>query len=313
MQKAYNGMGMLNSSLNFIIPVYENMPMYPVQRPSILDSDYISENKKVIADVETYMNIRTGPSTSYEVLSTVTRNDVMTRIGKGIQKDEVWDKVILQNGILGYAFSPYLKEYTEPDNDVGVGVPDNPIPESEDTVINIEEKVIIINKELRVIENEISGIKPKETTANYIMSKITADFELTIYNSKDEIIEGEEKIGTGSRLVFTNEAGDVIEEFTFIMYGDVNGDGVVNTLDALVIQRHILEIKTILRNIFKVRKYCKKWQYTRSIRYVKNTKTYIRDYRNYPIGGNYEKNLFINFSIYFYFIIKQHSSCKPEV
>ena len=50
----YNGYlsnGMLNRPMNFIVPVYNNMPTIPVQRPDIPDSDYIADNKKVYADV----------------------------------------------------------------------------------------------------------------------------------------------------------------------------------------------------------------------------------------------------------------------
>ena len=58
----------------------------------------------------TNVNIRTGPSTSYEVITTVTNPDKMTRIKKGKQQGERWDKVILENGIVGYIFQNYVTE-----------------------------------------------------------------------------------------------------------------------------------------------------------------------------------------------------------
>lgn len=109
----YNGYannGMLNNSINFIIPIYNNMPEIPVQNPNILESDFTSDNTKVNANVNTVLNIRTGPSTSYEVLTTIDKNVVMTRIGKGKQSGELWDMVKLPNGMIGYAFNSYLKE-----------------------------------------------------------------------------------------------------------------------------------------------------------------------------------------------------------
>ena len=109
----YANNGMLDNSINFIIPVYNNMPETPVQNPNILDSDFTADNTKVYADVTTTLNIRTGPSTSYDTLTSVDRTVVMTRIAKGKQSGELWDKVQLPNGMIGYAFQGYLKEYTQ--------------------------------------------------------------------------------------------------------------------------------------------------------------------------------------------------------
>ena len=34
----------------------------------------------------------------------------MQRIGKGIQNGERWDKILLENGIVGYIYQAYVKE-----------------------------------------------------------------------------------------------------------------------------------------------------------------------------------------------------------
>ena len=108
--KGYLNSNLLDTDMNFVIPIYKNMPELPCKRPSILDKDYVEDNTKVYADVTTTLNIRTGPSTSYETITTVTNKDIMTRIEKGIQNGELWDRVVLENGIVGYAFQNYLKE-----------------------------------------------------------------------------------------------------------------------------------------------------------------------------------------------------------
>lgn len=107
---AYQNNGMLNSSIGFVIPVYNNMPQYSAESPSIVSSDYEDDSTKVYADVTGNLNVRAGPSTSYEILTTVTSSDKFTRIKKGIQNGERWDKVVLENGIVGYVFQSYLKE-----------------------------------------------------------------------------------------------------------------------------------------------------------------------------------------------------------
>lgn len=110
----YANNGMLNNSINFIIPIYNNMPEVPMQNPNILESDFTADNTKVYADVSNVLNIRTGPSTSYDILTSVDRTVVMTRIAKGKQSGELWDQVRLPNGMIGYAFQGYLKEANQP-------------------------------------------------------------------------------------------------------------------------------------------------------------------------------------------------------
>lgn len=60
----YNGYvnsGLINLPVNFVIPIYNNMPQIPQQSPSIAEGDYITDNTKVYADVSTTLNVRSGP------------------------------------------------------------------------------------------------------------------------------------------------------------------------------------------------------------------------------------------------------------
>lgn len=108
----YNGYqksGLLETSMNFIIPVYYNMPTIPTQSPNINTNDFIQDNAKIYCNANN-VNVRTGPSTSYEIITTVNNLDKMTRIAKGKQAGERWDKVILENGIIGYIYQTYVTE-----------------------------------------------------------------------------------------------------------------------------------------------------------------------------------------------------------
>ena len=108
--KGYVNTGLLSGSMTFIIPVYNNMPEIPMQSPAIKEEDYTSDNTRVYANVDTTLNIRSGPSTSYEVLTSVSKNTKMTRIAKGKQSGELWDRVKLDNGMVGYVSQNYVKE-----------------------------------------------------------------------------------------------------------------------------------------------------------------------------------------------------------
>lgn len=105
----YSKSGILSTSLSFIIPVYSNMPEIPTESPNINANDFVADNTKVYCNGNS-VNVRTGPSTSYEVITTLNQQDKMTRIKKGRQSGERWDKVRLDNGIIGYIFATYLTE-----------------------------------------------------------------------------------------------------------------------------------------------------------------------------------------------------------
>ena len=96
--------------MSFVIPIYNNMPELPCTSPAISSNDFLSDNTKVYANVENTLNVRTGPSTSYEILTSIKSGTQMTRIAKGKQNGELWDRVKLSNGIVGYVFQTYVKE-----------------------------------------------------------------------------------------------------------------------------------------------------------------------------------------------------------
>ena len=125
--KGYANSNLLGLNINFIIPVYNNMPEIQEESPAINPSDYVEDNTKVYANVETTLNVRSGPSTSYEKITSVSKNETMTRIAKGKQSGELWDRVILENGIVGYVFQNYVEELPEIEvEEIKVSV-DNPV------------------------------------------------------------------------------------------------------------------------------------------------------------------------------------------
>jgi len=109
---------------------------------------------------------------------------------------------------------------------------------------NYEGTEIIFNETLKITGNEISGIDYLDTRAINMRNKIQTSLVLEIYNHKGELISDNESLGTGSKLVFKNNDNDVLVEYNVILYGDANGDGKINSIDLLTIQRHILKLKT---------------------------------------------------------------------
>ncbi|MBO5479446.1 MAG: SH3 domain-containing protein [Clostridia bacterium] len=259
--QAYESNGMLGSSIRFIIPVYENMPQYMTDSPNIIDSDYVADNTKMYANVTGTLNVRTGPSTSYEVITGIDRNRVITRIKKGVQNGERWDKVELDNGIVGYVFQSYLKEVIEESPEENPIEPEVPEEEPEEPEERPEEKpeetpeippielpegaILEFDKSLRIEVNKISNLNTEKLTVFEIKKLINTNLIMEFYNAQNEKLVDENKVGTGSKLILKNELGEIIYEYTFIIYGDINGDGEINSLDVLILQKHILEIKQI--------------------------------------------------------------------
>jgi len=390
----YKNSNLLEMPMSFIIPVYNNMPNLATDNPNINKNEFNEDNSKVYCTGNN-VNIRTGPSTSYEIMAAVNKEDKMTRILKGKQNGERWDKVILENGMVGYIYQAYVQEaplvtiekielsidnttlqkgeakqlkvnilpkeaenheieytssnpniitvdekgnlqalhsgssiikvralennvqneielhvyskmtaitldqekiymqvgdvfqinaYIEPEDannpeviyqssnlqiaEIGqngiitakqIGETDIVVASSEAPSIQAKCKVFVVRKmedteihfdsSFTVNSLEISGIGEEENLVADIRDKITTDLELEIVNYKNQILQDNDKVGTGSKIR-VKEDDKVLREYQVIIYGDANGDGKINSIDLLVLQRHILEIEKI-EPIFK--------------------------------------------------------------
>ena len=302
----YDKLNMLNSSIGFVIPVYENMPSEPVSSPNISSNDFVEDNTKVYANVTGNLNVRSGPGTSYEILISIPANQTFTRIGKGVQNGERWDKILLDNGIIGYVFQSYVEEVPAqvPAQSIRLDINNLQLIEGKtmkinayvlpadatnrdliwssensniaevnqngeikaisegQTVINVKLKdgelnakcninVINIDEEFyfeldeRVTLNgdEISSIN--SSSVGDFKKLVNTNLNMEFYDSKGVLLKDDSMIGTGYRLCLKNDNGDEIYNYYFIIYGDVNGDGSINSLDVLVLQKYILEMKDL--------------------------------------------------------------------
>ena len=199
--KGYLNSNLLNSEINFIIPIYNNMPNLPCKNPNIIESDFVSDNKKMYADVETTLNIRSGPGTSYETITRIDRNEKITRIEKGIQKGDLWDRVVLENGIVGYAFQSYLKEVPEVEiESINLYTEKTTINKNETAKINIEvipkdankEKITLTSSEPNIIkvdnEGNMFALKGgKASITATAPNKVSATIDIEVYSKVENM------------------------------------------------------------------------------------------------------------------------------
>lgn len=306
----YNGYqknGILDLPISFIIPIYNNMPGLQSESPNINSNNYVADNTKVYCNA-TNVNLRTGPSTSYEVITMLSKDAKMTRIAKSISNGERWDRVQLENGMVGYIFQTYVTEmpaynkvtginldkeelyisigknlkinaYIEPananntkinfksDDEKIATIDENGVitaqKEGETIIYAISEenenikakcKITVVRKmqeaEVQftaplILNNlDVSGIDYNQNTVGDIKNNIISNLEIVIVNSNNEILSDDAIIGTGNKIQ-VKEDGKILKEYQIIIYGDVNGDGKINSVDLLVLQRHILEIETL--------------------------------------------------------------------
>ncbi len=108
----------------------------------------------------------------------------------------------------------------------------------------MEDTEITFDSPLKVNGLRITGIEDTKNTVADIMAKITTSLEIEFINNNDEILKETDIVGTGSKIR-VKEDGKILREYTIVIYGDANGDGKINSVDLLVIQRHILEIEPL--------------------------------------------------------------------
>lgn len=101
----YNQTEKLNEGYNFIIPVYENMPRAISRIPSNSSTNPINV---IVATQSDPLKVREGPGTGYKEITRIAKGTVVLSIERQSNQDG-WDKVILENGTMGYVYSQYLQ------------------------------------------------------------------------------------------------------------------------------------------------------------------------------------------------------------
>ena len=97
---------------------------------------------------------------------------------------------------------------------------------------------------LNISANIITGIDVEKNKVSDIKKLISTNYEINIYNVNNKLLEDNDLVGTGSYINISS-GGNTIIEYKVLIYGDVNGDGKINSVDLLVLQRHILEIEKL--------------------------------------------------------------------
>ena len=104
----YKSIGLLDNNYNFIIPVYENMPVgLSVEPGTVVIKPELNEKVQLTGD---NVYVRSNPTTSGTILATLKKYTTVTRIEKNSSyaNGYYWDKVKLADGTIGYIVTDYL-------------------------------------------------------------------------------------------------------------------------------------------------------------------------------------------------------------
>ena len=204
----YAANGNLDASLNFIIPVYDNMPKLNTKPTKYTEADgelYYATKMVSAKDSPTFASNAVYTMNKAEVAVMVSRKNILS---DGVY----WDVVMLENGWNCYVQTDLMAS------------------------CNGEEK----QQEKAVINEGTSTITMTPITT---VKKITETLGCTNYNITNEagevIDKSQEKTATGYKINVLGEDNKTIAKtYTLIKVGDVNGDGKVIAQDALAILKH---------------------------------------------------------------------------
>ncbi len=228
------------AALTFKIPVYTSMPSKACAKPTVSGSpNYMLKTLKVTGyslsptfDKYTTAYSLIVPSNVSSVKITASAIDSKAKISgtgtvtlaTGSNKKSI--KVTAENGSTRTYTITIVREK-------GDGAPD-PTMTSKTYTVDAKAKTI-------------SGIKSFPVKASTFKNKLTiTDGSVKLLTSDGKTQKG--NVGTGTQVKLYNEDGDAVATYKVILYGDTNGDGDVNALDLLRVQKAILGVSKLTGN-----------------------------------------------------------------
>lgn len=87
-----------------------------------------------------------------------------------------------------------------------------------------------------VAGSQITGVAPSTNAANFVSKLGATGSTVTVYKADGATVQSG-AVGTGNVVRVTK--GGATTSYTVVLYGDVSGDGAINALDLLKVQKHI--------------------------------------------------------------------------
>ena len=89
----------------------------------------------------------------------------------------------------------------------------------------------------------ITGIAPGTKVSTFLKNISASKGTVKVLKSSGKNNTG--VVSTGNKVVVCDESGNIMSTYNVVIYGDMNGDGAVNALDMIKLNRHILGISKL--------------------------------------------------------------------
>ena len=264
--------GILDKSLNFIIPIYEDMPS-SVNMPSGFTDD--TEDLYYVNCTDG-LRVRNKASTSGSILTILYKNTKVQMITKKYTTANgiVWDKIKLSNGVTGYTADKYLtacKTNTDSDTVIGTAkTTENLKLRKSASTSGVLLTTIPKNTHIDILHKDVSnsngynwykvkyGSYKGYVARQYLNVNNSNNNNNNNDNKSDEVeLNDEYAKSDGNTLIVTpnstinniaNSASGTLKtgetvkvgskSYTVAMLGDINGDGVIDSRDSLRILKY---------------------------------------------------------------------------
>lgn len=224
-RSSYANMGLLDSSINFIIPVFENMPTEPSGVPG---SNFVVTQNIMGTGID--VAIRDGRGLNTNVITRVSKGEYMLRIelANTMVDGYYWDKVVLANGTKGYMARLYISQVDDITNANEAAVTNTGVNLRNGPGTNGTSVIMLLSKgqAVTVMENgkyngvdgyNWSRVKLSSGTQGYLVS----DYINIVTNGSDSkgntlaIVNGNDVrvragVGTSYGIVTTTHKGDLV-------------------------------------------------------------------------------------------------------
>lgn len=184
---------------------------------TVITSDFSDSYAGTYVVTASALNLRSNPSTSASVVATLPRNAVVTVT----MANGSWAAVTYE-GKNGYCSMDYLTVMPE----------ETTVPEEETTTTTTE--TTTTTTEMTTISEETTTTET--TTMTEVATMETTTAETTAEMTETETSATEETVTTTTAAVMDDNKNHGV---TATLYGDVDGDGEVTAIDAVLLQKHI--------------------------------------------------------------------------
>ncbi|SCP99798.1 dockerin type I domain-containing protein [Anaerobium acetethylicum] len=246
MKKAYTDFNA--SAITFIIPVYKNMPDIAAEKPT-KDGSPNNVLASLVVDgysltpyfekfTEDYSLIVPSDVNSVQIGATAVATSGASIKGVGVKELQPGEnKIDIQCTAENGDVRNYTITIIRTVEEINPGAEGENDPDGEDDTADN----FVIESNYK-IDEFISGIEPGTSSEQLILNIKVAGYNVKVTDSSNAIKTG--KIMTGDSVQIYKD-NVLVKEYPVVIYGDVTGDGNIDSLDLLYIKRHTLNIKAL--------------------------------------------------------------------